>query len=124
MELGKIYTAAYYLEIASHSSSYRHVQEYINCLSNSKDPQALVVVEDVIKRSPKPESEENMEAWNFHMAFLKRRKAYILIDKNRISEAIILLQEMVDEPLNKDFAQRELQYLEKIRKKHNSMNTN
>lgn len=124
MELGKIYTAAYYLEIASHSSVYQHVQEYINCLSNSKDPQALVVVEDVIKRSPKPESEENMEAWNFHMAFLKRRKAYILIDKNRISEAIILLQEMVDEPLNKDFAQRELQYLEKIRKKHNSMNTN
>lgn len=93
-------------------------------MSNSKDSQALVVVEDVIKRSPKPESEENMEAWNFHMAFLKRRKAYILIDKNRISEAIILLQEMVDEPLNKDFAQRELQYLEKIRKKHNSMNTN
>lgn len=31
---------------------------------------------------------------------------------------------MVDEPLNKDFAQGELQYLEKIRKKHNSMNTN
>ena len=84
MELGKIYTAAYYLEIASHSSSYRHVQEYINCLSNSKDPQALEVVEDVIKRSPKPESDEDMEEWNFHMAFLKRRKAYILIDKNLV----------------------------------------
>lgn len=114
MELGKIYTAAYYLEIASHSSSYRNVQEYINCLSNSKDPQALEVVEDVIKRSPKPESDEDMEEWNFHMAFLKRRKAYILIDKNRISEARILLQEMANEPLNKGFAQRELQYLENL----------
>ena len=55
-----------------------------------------------------------MEEWNFHMAFLKRRKAYILIDKNRISEARILLQEMANEPLNKGFAQRELQYLENL----------
>ena len=47
MELGTAHEACYYLEISSHSGSYQHVQEYINCLNNSHDPQALEVVENV-----------------------------------------------------------------------------
>ena len=51
------------------------------------------------------------------MAFLKRRKAYILIDKKRYSEARSLLSEMLSDPMCKDFAQDELKYLNAIEKK-------
>ena len=114
MELGKPHTAAYYLEISSHSMNYKHIQEYINCLANSQDPQALEVVEDVMKRSPMPQSEEKAQSWNFHMAFLKRRKAYILIDLKRYVEARSLLSEMLSDPLCQDFAKDELKYLNMV----------
>ena len=114
MELGKPHTAAYYLEISSHSMNYRHIQEYINCLSNSQDPQALEVIEDVMKHSPKPESEEDLKPWNFHMAFLKRRKAYVLIDLKRYDDARKLLTEMLGDPLCEGFAKDELNYLNSI----------
>ncbi len=112
MDLGKSEVAAYYLEIASKSMNYNKVQEYINCLSNMKDPHALEVVEEVIEHSPMPEDEEGKKDWNFHMAFLKRRKAYILIDKQRYSEARQLLEEMINDPLSKDFAEGEMKYLD------------
>jgi hypothetical protein len=114
MELNKPHTAAYYLEIASHSMNYKHIQEYINCLANSQDPQAIEVVEDVIQRSPKPDTKEDLMSWSNHMAFLKRRKAYVLIDRKRHSEARSLLSEMLNDPLCKDFAQDELNYLNAI----------
>ena len=112
MELGRPQVAAYYLENASKDKDYEHIQEYINCLSNLMDPQALEVVEDAIEHSPMPEDEEGKKKWNYHMAFLKRRKAYIYIDKRRYSEARQLLEEMINDPLSKDFAEGELKYLD------------
>ena len=78
------------------------------------DPQAMEVVDDVIKKSPMPDTEENKEQWNYHMAFLKRRKAYILIDRKRYSEARQLLEEMLNDPLSKEFAEGELKYIEQM----------
>lgn len=112
MELGKAHTAAYYLEIATRSMNYMHIQEYINCLVNSRDPQALEMIEYVIQHSPKPDSEEELMPWGNHMAFLQRRKVYVLIDRKCYSEARALLSEMLSEPLFKDFAQNELNYLD------------
>jgi hypothetical protein len=94
--------------------NYLHIQEYINCLSNSQDPQALEVIEDVMKRSPRPESEDGVEDWNFHMAFLKRRKTYVLIDLKRYDDARKLLTEMLDDSLCAEFAENELNYLNTI----------
>ena len=111
MELNKPQTAAYYLEIASHSMIYIHIQEYINCLVNSQDPQAIEVIENAIQHSPKPDSKERLMSWSNHMAFLKRRKAYVLIDRKLYSEARSLLTEMLSDPMCKDFAQDELNYL-------------
>lgn len=114
MELGKAHEACYYLEISSHSGSYQHVQEYINCLNNSHDPQALEVVENVIKNSPKPEEEADIKEWNYHMAFLKRRKSYLLVESKRYDEAKQLLEEMLNDPLCAQFARNELQYLSQV----------
>ena len=116
MELNKPHTAAYYLEIASHSMIYIHIQEYINCLVNSQDPQAIEVIENAIQHSPKPDSKERLMSWSNHMAFLKRRKAYVLIDRKRYSEARSMLSEMLNDPICKDFAQGQLKYLNAIEK--------
>lgn len=114
MELGNTATASYYLDLARYSMQYEHIQEYINFLANTKDSQALEVVDEVIEHSPKPEDEDGIGDWNDHMAFLKRRKAYILIDKQQYKEAKQLLKEMRKDPLCKDFAEGELNYLNAI----------
>ena len=115
MELNKPQVAAYYLEIASNDKSYEHTEEYINCLTNLMDPQALDVVNEIIDNSPKPEAEDYVDAWKHHMAFLKRRKAYILIDKGELTEARRLLREMTADPLCKEFAEGELKYIEQLK---------
>lgn len=117
MEMNKMNTSAYYLEMASHSRKYEPIQEYINFLANSKDPQVLSVVEDVMARSPKPENEDDIRAWNFHMAFLKRRKAYVLIEEERLEEArTFITTELLNDSLCKDFAQGELEYIDELLK--------
>ena len=112
MELEKMTTASYYLETASHAMNYKYVQEYINCLSNTKDLRALPFIEYAISHSPRPTSPEDIKAWEFHMSFLMRRKAYVLIDLGRIAEARAYLTEMLNDPVNKDFAENELQYID------------
>lgn len=113
MEMNKMNASAYYLEIASKSMQYTHIQEYINFLSNTKDPQALSVVEKVLEKSPKPTDNKHLKVWNFHIAFLKRRKAYALIEEERYDEAkMFIITEMLNDPLCKDFAQSELNYID------------
>ena len=112
MELEKMTTASYYLEIASHAMNYEYVQEYINCLSNTKDLRALPVIEEVMKNSPMPFSSDGIKEWEYHMAFLRRRKGYVLIDLGRIAEARAYLTEMLNDPVNKDFAENELNYID------------
>ncbi len=114
MEMGKMREALYYLEVAARSNQNEHVREYINCLSNTKDPLALEIIDDIIARTPKPDEEDAMEEWNFHMSFLNRRKVYVLIEKKRYDEARKLLMEMLDNPLSKEFAQGELAYIDSL----------
>lgn len=112
MEMKKINAAAYYLELASYSEQYQHIQEYVNFLTNSKDPQALSYIERFLADSPKPEEKADIEAWKYHMAFLKRRKAYVLIEAERFEEAKTLLtKELMNDPLCKQFAEGELNYI-------------
>ena len=112
MEMKKMETAAYYLKLASCTRQYEHVQEYINFLSNSKDPQALSYIEYFLANSPKPDGEDDTKAWKIHIAFLKRRKSYVLIDAERFEEAkTFLTKELLNDPLCKQFAEGELNYI-------------
>lgn len=115
MELGAMEAASYYLRQAAESNMYEHSQEYINCLVNTRAPIALDVINGEISRTTKPKSESDIGKWNYHKAFLKRRKAYVLIDMKLLDEAEKLLREMVDDPLCKNFAVGELRYLSRIR---------
>lgn len=116
MELGCFFSSAYFLELSTYNYSYKNIQEYINFLSNTKDPSALDIIVDTIEKSPKPTSDkiEDIEAWNYHIAFLKRRQAYILIDKGRYDEAKELLKVMLNNPYSDAFAREELNYINKI----------
>ena len=114
MELEKTTMAAYYLEISSCTYIANHLREYINCMIALKDPRALEVVESVLEQSAKPQSDAFADAWEEHIAFLKRRKAYILIEKKRYAEARRMLEGMLDDPMSQGFAMRELSYLNQI----------
>lgn len=119
MELGRMDMSNYYLEIASHSKMMSHVSEYVNCLCGTKDPKALSVIETIIKNTPKPQMAEELEIWNQNMAFLKRRKAYVLIEQKRYDEAKQMLFEMLPDPENKDFAESELKYIMSLEQQNN-----
>ena len=54
---------------------------------------------------------------NAYIAFLNRRKAYVLIDQGRLNEAELLLQTLIKEPLCQDFAIGELKYIEELKKR-------
>lgn len=112
MELGKAYAALFYLEISAESMNTTIIKEYINCLANTQDLNALNVVEDVMQHLSKPNVENEVAAFNDFMSFLKRRKAYMLIDKKRYDEARKMFTELLDDPLSKDYAKKELQYIE------------
>lgn len=114
-DLGKQEKAEHYLFMACSSNLYtERVQEYVNCLTGLRSCKTLDYIDWALANSPKPDNEEFKEFWESHMAFLKRRKAYTLIDINRLDEAKVLLTEMLDDPLCHDFAVRELNYIESL----------
>ena len=108
-ELCQHESAIYYLEIASESNKIEHVQEYVNSLVNSQDIRSMSII-DKLQRT-KIEGEPNSDVYKFHYAFLKRRKAYVLIDRQLYDEAETLLNEMLNDPLSKEFAMGELDYI-------------
>ena len=81
--------------------------EYINCLVETKDARAMSIVDNkLIMQIDAPDQIKS--AWR---AFLKRRKAYILIDWGQIAEAKEFLTMLLDDPLCRDYAKRELSWL-------------
>ena len=50
------------------------------------------------------------------LAFLNRRKAYLLVEKGRLEEAKGLLKRMLEDPASADFAISELAYIQKLEK--------
>ena len=112
-ELQKHETALFYLELASSLRIDTHIQEFINALSNNRDPRALDVIRNAKNASfnANPDSEE----YRFHYAFLNRREAYVLIDLERYDEAEELLKSMLSDPSCKEFAEGELKYIEQLK---------
>lgn len=84
---------------------------------NLRDPRSLSIIDYAFSHYPKPKDESLVQHWNAYMAFLKRRKAYALIDQGRLDEAEHLLQTLIKEPLCQDFAIGELKYIEELKKR-------
>ncbi len=116
MEFHMMQRAAYYLEMAHHGGIAMSTVEYVNCMANCRDPRALELINKLIGDAPKPESNDDVESWRVYMAFLKRRKAYVLVDREQYAEARSLLSELLADPMCEDFAKQELMHLNNLEK--------
>jgi len=118
----KLYKQAYfYLSRLQHKQQIKYAAEFINCLVNMQDYEALDTIEDYLDsiaqlRNACEEDEEAMpEAIIDFENFLRRRRAYVLIDIGSFDEAEVELNKMLDEPENADFALGEIDYLRQLR---------
>jgi tetratricopeptide (TPR) repeat protein len=120
-ELQQYQQAYYYLEIPLPLRRITYTKEYINCLVNSGDFRVIDVIDSLIAETEnaqdaqdedQPQPEEHIVAF---LNFLKRRKAYIYIDRRQYDDAEKMLKKMLDDPDNTDFAINELAYIQKMR---------
>lgn len=115
LRLEQFEKADYYLDIGRTAGFVEAHQAYINNVVNSKSPLALNIVEtaeSAIAHAPTPDNPDEMEARRNYMAFIRRRKVFVLINMQEFDEAKALLKGMTYDPLCRDFALSELKYLE------------
>ncbi len=115
----KLYRHAYYyLSAMINEESYVYLKEFVNCISNMNDFRAIYFVRNIIDKInddlDKSEGSPTEELLHF-VNFIKRRQAFVLINIKHYDEAEQMLREMLEDPINKDFAINELAYLQRIR---------
>jgi tetratricopeptide (TPR) repeat protein len=118
-ELLQFQRAFYFLDIVFNINRIRYAQEYVNCLANSKDFRAIMIIDRLLEQTNiqnKEESEEEINpAFVSFVNFLRRRKAYVYIDLGRLDEAENVFKSMLEEPENSDYALNELAYIQTLR---------
>lgn len=117
-ELGFYHSAYYYLDTLSNFRNYELLEEYIIALCNNHDFRAYYFIHACLEQAmqaaedededPSPESQEFYD-------FLRRRMAWICVDQGYYDEAQNILNEMLTEPTNSDFALSELAYIQKMK---------
>jgi len=111
-----------YLDMIVGLHRINYTEEMVNCMVNSGDFRSLSTIDSLISQisNNEDDEEENPQPHIQHfMGFLKRRKAYVLVDKMRFDEARKLLNTMLEDPENADFAINELAYIQKLEKNNN-----
>ena len=116
----KMYDRAfYYLWSAQANGKISGMQEYVNCLCNMKDVSVkgyirtkAKEVTDVMNKDE--EGERLLPLYNF----LRRRYAYALIDRDELDEAEEMLNEMIANEQDLEFAKGELEYIKAIKEKN------
>lgn len=140
-ELQRYEEGYFYLNVIMPLNRITYTEEFINCIVNMNDFRAVHFIDGLLMNLEHPiidmeqgrdddeeEDEEdddqsgkshaNSESFSYLTAFknfLRRRKAYALINFGHHEEAEKLLREMLNEPDNSDFAIQELAYLQKIK---------
>ena len=94
---------------ACHDVQIRN-NKFINALTNSKDIRSLGVLNSERQRV---ESNNNMDDDEkiMYLSFLKRRYGYILIEMEKIKEAVQYFMNLLKDENCKEFAKEELEYL-------------
>lgn len=118
--LGQYRKASYFLQITIPARSIIYTETYINCLVNSGDFRALDIIESWLhglQSFRENSSEPSAPEITSFMNFLKRRKAFLLVNQRRYGEAEQLLHQLLREPENSNFALHELAYIQKNKEK-------
>ena len=122
--IGFIYTdlkmydrAFYYLWPAQSNGDINATYEFVNCLCNMKDVGAKGYISSKAKEVTElmNKSEEEAERLLPLYNFLRRRYVYALIDREELDEAEEMLNEMIKEEQDLEFANGELEYIKAIK---------
>lgn len=113
-ELRQYHNAYYYLDLVYPLNKLGYTSEYINCLVNLKDFRSIMAIDTIMKNLEENKSALEDDELAAFMGFLKRRKAYALIDIQDYDGAETILKKLLDEPESQDFAIGELSYLQRV----------
>ena len=122
MRLHQYKRAAYYLQLTIPTRNLNYMETFVNCLVNGHDFRAMNFIDSFLhelmavtgEEPTEQTSPELQEAVTF-VAFLKRRKAYLLVQLERYDEAEKLLKHLLNDPESSDFALKELAYIQRKR---------
>lgn len=110
--------AYYYLEMVLPTHRISYTEAYVNCLVNSGDLRAMGVIDGMLSDLEQDQNEDAQH--DTHMmsfvAFLKRRKAHVLISRHRYEAAEQILRQLLDAPDSSDYAIGELAYIQRKKK--------
>ncbi|MBQ8867713.1 MAG: hypothetical protein IJ013_08340 [Bacteroidaceae bacterium] len=113
-----MYDRAFYYLFTAQRIRIDGTQEFINCLCNMADVEAKGYIhdraEEVMKQMRK--SEEEAERLAPHYNFLRRRYAYVLIDRGELDDAEQMLNSMIADEEDVEYAKGELEYIKEIRR--------
>ncbi len=122
--------ALYYLQQTKPFENQEGTEAYVNCLVNQRDHRALNIIDSLINflreatsrnededNEDKPKVQATFEQVEHIYNFLLRRKAYLLVSTQDYDEAERLLKRMLNNPVNSDFALKELAYIQRNRGK-------
>ena len=117
-EMGKFDRAFYYLEICRGSGNIEHVQELVNVLANASDMRVFHFIDGYLKiveqnYNDEPELPEHIAKF---VSFLKRRRAYSLINFGKLEDAEKEFHELLEDPFSKDYAINELAYIQQMQR--------
>ena len=105
-----------YLTNAKRNLSINAIRDFTNCLIEMKDTGALEYIYSMVglvgSQIKMYGDEKNTLFPLYH--FLRRRAAQVLVSLKYYSQARELLHQMLGEEENREFAKRELQYLESM----------
>ncbi len=117
-ELMQYQKAFYYLHMLEDDGNIKHNSELINCLANNKDIRVFKIIDQIMSAIQQhiTDDGEVPEDLQSFVNFLRRRRAYALIDFDDLDEAEKAFTQMLDEPENSDYALGELAYIKQLRK--------
>lgn len=116
-ELGLYEKAFYYLNIVRTTGNIHHVMEYVNVLANSGDIRVFKEIETIAEdvHQQFTDDEDIPEHVQNLLSFLKRRRAFSLIEFGEFDEAEKAYKALLDDPESHDYALNELAYLQQLK---------
>ena len=118
--------AYYYLDYVRDDGNIRHTNELINCLANGKDFRLFAVTDDIARaiHDQYEHDEDIPETLQSFINFMRRRRAYALIDHHQLDEAEKAFTAMLDDPESSDYALSELAYIKRLRQREDTQQFN
>ncbi len=118
MELNMKERAFYFLYNAKRENGLACLTGFANCICNMKDPFAMEFVLHYLQQTKELLEGEHAgdESLLGFYHFLNRRYVFLLVEQSRFEEAENLLNGMIENDIDVEFAKRELEYIGKQRK--------